>query len=134
MRKWSALLAITGCLVAAPGLAQNPDIGQGLYNQYCMSCHGDSGKGDGPLKEYLTLPPADLTQLARKNDGAYPMLKVLHIIDGRTGVRTHVSQMPTFGDVFTSESGAPAPRELQDVIATRGRILSIAMYIETLQQ
>ena len=134
MRIYPTFLALAVCLSATAAAAQSPDVGHGLYNQYCMACHGEGGAGDGPVREYLTIPPADLTALTAANDGVFPMLKVLHVIDGRTGVRGHVTQMPMFGEVFTAEHGSPDPRELQGILETRGRILSIAMYIETLQK
>jgi high-affinity iron transporter len=42
---------------AAPSLAR----GQALYQQYCASCHGSTGGGDGELAAGLAPPPADLT-------------------------------------------------------------------------
>jgi mono/diheme cytochrome c family protein len=35
--------------------------GQMLYQAYCQSCHGHEGKGDGPVGQTLSLPPADLS-------------------------------------------------------------------------
>lgn len=36
--------------------------GQDLYMQYCQTCHGAQGRGDGPGAAGLTPPPADLRQ------------------------------------------------------------------------
>jgi high-affinity iron transporter len=41
----------------APSLVQ----GEALYGQYCASCHGDRGAGDGVLGVSLDPPPADLS-------------------------------------------------------------------------
>ena len=35
--------------------------GQHLFVQYCASCHGESGKGDGPGGANLSIKPQDLT-------------------------------------------------------------------------
>ena len=35
--------------------------GEQLYQQQCASCHGESGKGDGPVAAGLPHQPADLT-------------------------------------------------------------------------
>ena len=43
---------------AKPGEVER---GKGLYKQYCASCHGESGKGDGPAGKTLNPPAADLT-------------------------------------------------------------------------
>jgi mono/diheme cytochrome c family protein len=46
--------------------------GAGLYVGYCLLCHGERGRGDGPWVEKLPTPPADLTEpglLDRQSDG-----------------------------------------------------------------
>ncbi|HEX9420846.1 MAG TPA: cytochrome c, partial [Methylomirabilota bacterium] len=35
--------------------------GKHMYVQYCLSCHGDTGKGDGPGGANLTIKPQDLS-------------------------------------------------------------------------
>ncbi|MPQ94457.1 c-type cytochrome [Thioclava sp. JE_KL1] len=126
-------LIAAACLAATPAIAQDGDVGKALYGQYCASCHGDDGTGAGPMAEYLNVKPADLTGLAAANDGEFPMLKAIHIIDGRTGVRAHGGPMPVFGDVFMEQGGHGAPY-YTDVLATRGRVLSLATYLESLQK
>jgi mono/diheme cytochrome c family protein len=44
----------------APSLAR----GEALYEQYCASCHGDVGAGDGVVGVSLDPPPADLSDFA----------------------------------------------------------------------
>lgn len=127
------VITFTIGLSATAGLAQGPDIGAELYAQYCASCHGAGGQGDGPMAELLTVKAPDLTGLAATNDGAFPMLKVIHIIDGRTGLRAHGGEMPVFGQSFMNQH-PEADRTYGDVIETRGRVLSLAMYLETLQK
>jgi len=41
--------------------AQNAAEGKKLYATYCSSCHGDTGKGDGPAAMSLPAKPADHT-------------------------------------------------------------------------
>ena len=46
-------------------LAATPAVlaaGRALYDDKCVSCHGDKGKGDGPESEMYDTPPADLTK------------------------------------------------------------------------
>ena len=43
-----------------------------MFNSYCAACHGKDAKGDGPAASALKVPPADLTQLAKKNNGKFP--------------------------------------------------------------
>ena len=46
--------------------------GAPLYKQYCASCHGTSGRGDGAMRQYLRIPPADLPPIAAGNNGVFP--------------------------------------------------------------
>ena len=42
-------------------LAESAEKGEKVFEQYCVSCHGRTGKGDGQLAEVLNPPPANLT-------------------------------------------------------------------------
>lgn len=35
--------------------------GKTLYDDNCQMCHGDTGKGDGPMADTLTKPPGNLS-------------------------------------------------------------------------
>ncbi len=39
--------------------------GRRLFAEHCAMCHGDEGKGDGPMAEALETKPTDLTDRAR---------------------------------------------------------------------
>lgn len=123
--------AITG--FAGVASAQDADVGHELFSYYCSACHGASGKGDGDMAAVMTIPAPNLTLLANRNDGKFPMLNVIHIIDGRTGMRAHGGAMPVFGALFAREAGDDADT-YGNVIAVRGRIMSLALYLESIQQ
>jgi mono/diheme cytochrome c family protein len=61
---------LTALLVAGAGLAQagelelngNAAAGQPLYQLQCASCHGVSGKGDGPAARAFNPPPSNLVR------------------------------------------------------------------------
>lgn len=129
----SAGVVLFASFVAGSAFAQDPDLGESLYMQYCATCHGSNAKGGGPLTQLLTVEVPALTQLAANNDGEYPMLKVVHIIDGRTGLRGHGGTMPTYGDIFMAETEGPI-RDLSNILETRGRIMSLALYLESIQE
>ena len=44
-----------------PPTPESLDLGATSYGQVCQTCHGDSGRGDGPAAAGLAPPPADLT-------------------------------------------------------------------------
>ena len=127
------VIALTSALGVTAAQAQDTDIGADLYTDYCAACHGASGKGDGDMANVMTIPSPNLTQLAKDNDGAFPMLQVIHVIDGRTGVRAHGGVMPVFGTVFQTQADKDTGG-YGAVLESRGRVLSLAMYLESIQE
>jgi mono/diheme cytochrome c family protein len=117
----------------SPAVADETDIGARLYQESCSGCHGATGKGGGELSKLLNVQVPALTGLAAANDGAFPMLDVIQIIDGRTGVRAHGGPMPIFGSLYTASS-VTAGSDYSSVIEVRGRILSLAMYLQSIQE
>ncbi len=47
---------------AAPAGKGDPEAGKKLYEQFCLPCHGATGKGDGPVGQYLPVKPADYAE------------------------------------------------------------------------
>jgi len=96
-RRW----ALAGLL--ASGCSEQPPSPTGamMYQRYCASCHGATGKGDGPVAQSLRRPPADLTPVAKRAGGRFDEPTVLAIIDGRRQVAEHgPREMPVWGEVF----------------------------------
>ncbi|WP_254899173.1 c-type cytochrome [Thalassococcus arenae] len=126
--------ALIGIAVSAgAAFAQEAkDPGAEAYAQYCATCHGATGAGDGPLTEMMTASVPDLRTLTERHDGVFPMLEVIHIIDGRTGMRAHGGPMPVYGALFVEESGGMTP--YSDVLYSRGKVLSLAYFLERIQQ
>ena len=78
--------------------AEDFDEGKFEFNWACATCHGIDAKGKGPLSSDQTMPPADLTVLAKKNNGAFPLTQVYEVIDGRKVIEAHgARQMPIWG-------------------------------------
>ena len=79
-------------------------LGRIAFRKYCASCHGLDAKGDGPVAKILKEKPADLTQIALKNGGDFPVRETYQMVDGRTAVGAHGSrEMPVWGDEFQEE-------------------------------
>jgi mono/diheme cytochrome c family protein len=57
----TSILGVIACSawVAAQSERGNPKIGQALYEQHCLRCHGASGDGNGPDAAFLIVPPAN---------------------------------------------------------------------------
>lgn len=101
------------------------------YQAYCATCHGPQAKGDGPMADFLTIRPTDLTQLRKRNNGQFPFWRIYRIIDGREEVRAHgVRAMPVWGSYFLMEEGGH-PLDENLVI---GRILGLVYYLRSLQE
>ena len=121
-----------------PGNAQVRSVGKNDFQKFCAECHGMSGKGDGPRAKTLEKRPADLTKLAARNGGVFPVVHVYGVIDGRAEVWVHgIRDMPVWGDIYTREMQARVPRDIPpDVIngLVRARILEMIEYLLTLQE
>ena len=75
--------------------------GETMFKQYCTSCHGLAGKGDGPYASNLTKPPSDLTRISARNGGTFPEVKVARYIEGADEIAAHGSRdMPLWGALF----------------------------------
>jgi mono/diheme cytochrome c family protein len=122
------LLAATLALAACGREAAVDTSGRDTYLRYCASCHGPSGRGDGPLAASLKMPPSDLTQIAKRAGGSWDESHVMSVIDGRRAVAAHGTRdMPVWGAIFEEEGrGEPYPayqgllksRLLVDYLAT----------------
>ena len=65
------------------------------YRRFCAQCHGLEGKGDGPVASELKTPPANLTLIAKNNNGTYPYQKVFDTISGKNLIKSHgTREMP----------------------------------------
>lgn len=124
--------AMAVALVAGTAQAQSA-AGAEEYARSCASCHGLTGHGDGPLAEYMSVAVPDLTQISAGNDGVFPLLDIIHVIDGRTGVRGHGSMMPVWGDRFEASAHSQAGDYGAEVMV-RGRVLALATFLEAIQQ
>jgi mono/diheme cytochrome c family protein len=72
--------------------------GMQLYERLCSSCHGISGKGDGPVASLIETGVPDLTRIAYRDGGEFPTEDVRRTIDGRWDRRAHGARdMPVWG-------------------------------------
>jgi mono/diheme cytochrome c family protein len=117
-------------------LAQEEQIlarGQVHYQRYCSVCHGEQGKGTGPLAEYLKITPTDLTQLSKKNGGHFPFWPVYRMVDGRAEVRGHGTRaMPIWGDEIRVAEKDALPQFHEDLVA--GRMWQLLSYLQSIQE
>jgi len=119
------------CALYSGAPAAETDAGKQLYLQYCGSCHGADGKGNGPVAKQLKIKPTDLTQLRKKHKGVFPLDDVMATIDGRRIVKGHGERdMPVWGEVFLTEKEKKKYPELTSLLKAK----IIAEYVATLQR
>ncbi len=130
LRLSSAALLLLLCGAAA---AQNPCgyafsvSGQKLFEDHCAGCHGLDGKGQGPFAAAQKRQPADLTAIAKSNNGYFPAAEVAEIIRGGGAIPGHEQDriMPLWGKVFNGECG-PA--------FSRRAVIELKRYLEGIQR
>src|SRR5579864_5099010 len=75
--------------------------GPDLYKAYCATCHGLAGKGDGPVASALEARPSDLTTIAKRHGGVFPVSRMRTIIAGDELILAHGTRdMPIWGPIF----------------------------------
>ncbi len=111
----------------APIPMTSASSGSEMFVSYCAPCHGKDGKGIGPVATSLKNPPANLTQLAKKNNGKFPAEHVSSVL--RKGVSgTHGStDMPVWGPLFSQVSGG-------NNTVVQMRISNLVHYLESIQE
>lgn len=125
-------VVLSTTLSVAASLAQADHAGRQEYVYSCSACHGDTARGDGPVARFLNVQTPSLTTLRQQNDGVFPLLHVIQVIDGRSGVGPHGTLMPIWGERFmANEIGDAGPYGAEVIV--RGRILSLARYLESIQ-
>ena len=91
------------------------DPGRERFLNDCAACHGDDGRGAGPVRKVLTIPPSDLTQLSRDNRGEFPEDYVRRIVDGRDlpPAAHGETRMPIWGNHYRSAIPAYSEKIVQ---------------------
>ncbi len=130
----AAALGIAGAASAQQSGVGKYDLGKYEYQAKCASCHGVSGKGDGPMRTALKKAPSDLTTYAKRNGGAFPTQLAWQVIDGRpvdTGAHG-TREMPVWGQDFRREVLRPEPGPSAEWYVA-GRIGALVDYLESIQ-
>jgi mono/diheme cytochrome c family protein len=98
-----------------------------IFHDYCAACHGVDGRGHGPAAQALKYKVPDLTEISKRGNGKFPLIRVREIIEGSETPVSHGSrEMPVWGPVFHQ---VDADEDLGNV-----RTDNLAHYIESLQR
>jgi mono/diheme cytochrome c family protein len=119
-------------LLAACAPEPIPSPGAAAYQDYCAICHGTRALGDGPLAAELEVPPPDLTRIAARNGGVFPMRAVADTVYGYEGKHT-ADLMPEFSPLLDGPDVAvPAPHGGDEVMPVR--LAEVVTYLQSLQR
>ena len=124
--KYATVLAIAWVFLATGSEAADISAGS-EFQRYCALCHGPDGRGVGFITEGdRTRKAADLTQIARRNNGAFPFSQVASVIRHGGGYMEHTSRlMPAWG-TFYGESVDP--------VFAKAMLFELTQYVESLQE
>ncbi len=114
------LIAI-GFTLPDSALAAEAAAGKALFEANCASCHGTSGKGDGPVGAALNPPPRDFSVGAFKFDANG---------DGKPGDDADLTLVIQKGAMAYGGSALMAPWPT----LTEAQIGDVIAYIRTLKQ
>jgi mono/diheme cytochrome c family protein len=137
-RSIAGTVLLGAMMVGTSGIAlaaERIDIGKQEYENNCLTCHGLTGKGDGPYASYLRNAPSDLSLLAKKNKGVFPVARLYEVIDGREDVKGHGPRnMPIWGAAYALKGAQDYRENPQNVeFYVRARILALIEYVNRLQ-
>ena len=139
-RAWGTIAAmalVAGCMAREPAdrdAVAPVSMGAEIYAQDCAACHGAAARGDGPAAAGLDpAAPPDLTAIAARNGGDFPLAEVMSTIDGYTeDGSTHERAMPEFGAdlsgrtvLFDTGDGIPTP--------TPEWLVALGTYLQSIQ-
>ena len=102
--------------------------GKDLFISYCVMCHGQDGKGEGPLAENLRQPPVDLTTITLRR-GEFSRELIHKIIAGVDKVPGHSNiDMPAWFETFKKSE------KITDEKVINQKIDHLVTYLESIQQ
>jgi mono/diheme cytochrome c family protein len=120
-----------------PTISHDRRSGEQQFRQYCASCHGIDGTGNGPVASELKRKPANLTVLSKNNNGVFPTSEVHDFIVGTRQIPSHgTREMPVWGYAFMFRPGAMAgpfvpvltPQQVED------RVNLLVDYLKSIQR
>nr|WP_157598915.1 cytochrome c [Tateyamaria omphalii] len=113
--------------------AQDVSNGATLYQRHCATCHGVNADGNGPMRPALLLQPPALNDLQARNEGTFPIARVVSRIDGRDPLVSHGSPMPVYGWYFEGEDTALKAETGQPILTSKP-IVDLMAYLQSIQE
>ena len=129
----TTLAFAVGSLAATAHAQPKTDLGKREFETKCAVCHGMDGKGGGPYAEQLKRKLPDLTTLAQRNGGVFPVSRTYETIEG-AGKGHGPRDMPIWGLDYTIQAAQVLPDlPYNQAVYVRTRIMSLLEYLNQLQ-
>lgn len=126
------LTLVSAALLAGCGPEPAPSPGAAAYQDYCAICHGSRALGDGPIAPELEVPPPDLTLIAARNGGVFPLRAVADTVYGFSG-KHEADLMPEFSPLLDGPDVAVPRVDAEDEVMPM-RLAEVVTYLESLQR
>jgi len=97
----------SGVLLAQP--SDTLDRGHTIYQEHCLECHGESGKGDGPKAPFLSPRPGNLVSAATSAKTDKELLRTIAQGKPRTA-------MPAWQDRLAAEDQEAALQYIRSLV------------------
>lgn len=128
----AAVIALAGGLLVACAPEPIPSAGAQAYQDYCAICHGTRALGDGPVAPELEVPPPDLTLIASRNGGVFPLRTVADTVYGYSG-KHEADLMPEFSPLLDGPDVAvPDGAGGEEIMPVR--LAEVVTYLQSLQR
>jgi mono/diheme cytochrome c family protein len=128
----TVLAIVAAGVLAACAPEPVPSAGAQAYQDYCAICHGTRALGDGPVAPELEVPPPDLTLIASRNGGVFPLRAVADTVYGYAG-KHEADLMPEFSPLLDGPDVAvldgAGGEEIMPV-----RLAEVVTYLQSLQR
>jgi hypothetical protein len=107
----------------------DPSSGKQMFKDYCTTCHGMDGKGDGPAAELLEVRTPDLTTIAKRHHTRSTALFISEFLRNRTCQTNGRINLPVWGRYFREHD----PDQIHHTF-TSMRIYNLSNYVDFIQQ
>ncbi|WP_108858793.1 cytochrome c [Ruegeria sp. Alg231-54] len=133
MKKLTAVILVGSVFYPFQSSAETvPTQGEDLFIAHCAKCHGVDAQGNGPAAKALKTRLPDLSKIADRRSGVWPMLEVMSILDGYLKTTNPREDMPVIAEL---NEGSTVKFDTGNGLATEvpANLIALTGYLESIQ-